>query len=218
MNGGYSFDPTGHAYRAPRPGPGAAVVDLMPARSKISVIVGVAFLVLGGGASLVAAVTDSFNPPGWGTRIVGAFFGVLFLGPGAFFLVRIKTILRDRSLLVGPAGIRYVDPQGRGWEAGWNDLKAVGLVARSKRRQLGGTSTTYRIELLPSDPQGFRRRNPQTAAFAGGWGAGPGGFGMPLAKAGGRVEELDRALRQWGGGRYRGIDDKGILLGFKGYV
>lgn len=192
------------------------VVDLNPARAKAALVFGTLLLLVLGGAALYGAIVGDVSPPTTGTRVAAGVIGGLFFLFGLMMAATLRTTTRDRSLVVEPAGIRYVDPRGRHWAAGWNELAAVELVTMQKASRVR-TSTASRLILIPSDP-GFGARHPSMSTFAGHWGAPPEGFGMPLGTIGGVPAQLDEGLRRYAGPRYRGLDNRGLQWGFKGYV
>ena len=192
------------------------VVDLNPPRTKASLVFGTLLLLVLGAGGLYGAFTGDVQPSTTGTRVAAGIIGGIFFLIGLLMATTLRTTTRDRSLVIEPGGIRYVDPRGRHWAAAWNELAVVQLVTMQKASRVR-TSTASRLILVPSDP-GFGARHPTMSTFAGRWGAPPNGFGMPLGTVGGVPAQVDQGLRMYAGPRYQGADNRGVQWGFKGYV
>jgi hypothetical protein len=162
-------------------------------------------------AALLGAVSG-----GLGGRIVVLVLGLIFLALGILPLAKYKTLTRPRKLLIEPGGIRWEDPKGAPWAVPWNELAGVAISTATKvsRGQAITTTTTLvRVDLFPGD-QGFQSRHPEMAHLWEHSGAKQS-YRLPLGPKGDSITAIDNGLRMYAQGRYRGVVDEGIAMGFR---
>ncbi|MFI9406924.1 hypothetical protein [Nocardia sp. NPDC052316] len=177
----------------------AAAIVVSTALGSVGVWSGLTGQVAGGDGVAAAAVVIG------GVLLLIALAGVLLW----------KVITRPRSLVIEPAGVRWIDPHGGSWEVAWPELAAVAVsrtVNRNPRKLV--PSAMVRLDLFPAD-QGFRQRHPEMEPL---WEFHRvrDGYRLPfgdIPDSHALVPRLDEGLRRFAGPRYRGVCDEGFTVG-----
>lgn len=189
------------------------VVDLAHgAKGKSAAAIAVAggFGVLGVAAGLTGGVSGS---PA--VAIAAVVFGAIMLLIALIGLLSWRAVTRPRSLVLEPAGIRWIDPRGSSWSVAWPELAAVSVsrtVNRNPRKLV--SSAMVRLDLFPADP-GFRQRHPEMERLWEFHGV-RNGYRVPfgdIPDSHGLVPRLDAGFRVFAGPRYRGVIDEGFTVG-----
>jgi hypothetical protein len=217
QNPGYGPDPRQpqQAPGVPQWQPGSPVTIDMAAGSAMKVI-GIAAICGGIGLIAIIAALAGAVSGGGGGRIAVIVIGLIFLALGVAPLAKYGTLTRPRKLLIEPGGIRWDDPKGAPWALPWNELAGVAISTATKvsRGQAVTTRTTLvRIDLFPGD-QGFAARHPELAHLWEHSGARQC-YRLPLGPVGKHITAIDNGFRMYAQGKYRGVSDEGIAMGFR---
>ncbi len=156
---------------------------------------------------------------GGGAVAVGLIFGVLFLLPALFVVIRKDKVFRPRKLVFEPAGLRWDDPRGAPWAVPWGELAAV-VISKHTPMQVGSESLSdklsgaasdklvgerahVRLDFYPADP-GFAGRHPELAHLWERQGV-QGGYRLPLGSNVKFIPTIAQAMAQFAPSIYRGV-------------
>ncbi|MEO3868693.1 hypothetical protein ABGB18_07680 [Nonomuraea sp. B12E4] len=164
--------------------------------------------------TLFSALTGQVTG-GSGTVAVSAVLGLLFLGIGLLPLIAWRKISRPRRLVFDGFGVRWDDPQGRPWAAGWAELAGVG-ISRTRQRRVRAADhiirkTMVRLDLFAADP-GFRARHPEMEHM---WEfhTVKNGYRLPLGSNPKYVPVIEHAMRRFRPAAFLGVRDEGFVVG-----
>jgi hypothetical protein len=171
-----------------------------------------------GAVGLIAIYAGLAGEVDGGGEVAAVVIGVLFLLPALLVVAFAKQVFRPRKLVIEPGGIRWDDPQGLPWAVAWPELAAVSISKHSRMQvpmsandrlvraatdKALGERAFVRIDLYPADA-GFAQRHPQMNPLWGRQGVA-GGYRLPLGNKADLVPVIDRALRRFAPGAYRGV-------------
>ncbi|SDH09805.1 hypothetical protein [Nonomuraea jiangxiensis] len=193
--------------------PSPVVIDV--ARdAKVKALIGGSVAAVIGLITLFSAATGQVTG-GSGTVAVSAVLGLLFLGIGLLPVIAWRKISRPRRLVFDGFGVRWDDPQGRPWAAGWGELDAVG-ISRTRQRRVRPADyiirkTMVRLDLFPAD-RGFRARHPEMEHL---WEfhTVKNGYRLPLGSNPKYIPVIEHAMRQFRPAAYLGVRDEGFMVG-----
>jgi hypothetical protein len=192
------------------------VIDIGRRDTRRALIAGPIIGVLGVVALVGAISAYADGEPVGGT--IALVIGVVFTGIALLVAVAWKSLSRPRALVFEAQGVRWDDPQGSPWAVAWSELGAVS-VSRTRQRAFVLASyltrkTMVRLDLFPSDPVGFRARNPNMERL---WEFHTvrNGYRLPLGDGAKLIPVIEQGMRQFAPHLYRGVRDEGFTVGLR---
>lgn len=205
-------------------GPGV-VIDVGKTDGRKAVIGAIVAGVIGM-IAVISSLAGGVDGGGAGVA-VGLIFGVLFLLPALFVVIRRNKVFRPRKLVFEPAGLRWDDPHGAPWAVPWGELAAVAISkhtpmqvgSESLSDKLSGAATEkmlgerahVRLDFYPADP-GFAGRHPELAHLWERQGV-QGGYRLPLGGNVKFIPTIAQAMAQFAPGIYRGVQKTEGVMG-----
>lgn len=202
---------------APGYSPGAIVIDVGSTDGKKAII---GAIVAGsiGLLALISGLVGATDAGGAGS-IVAIIFGILFLIPAIFVVIRRDKVFRPRKLVFEPAGLRWDDPRGAPWAIPWSELAHVSInkhkaaegpetvsekISGAAVEKMLGERALVRLDLYPADPS-YAGRHPELAHLWERQGV-QGGYRMPLGSNPNFIVTIAQAMARFAPQIYRGVN------------
>lgn len=178
-----------------------------------------------GMVALISSLVGAVDGGGAGVA-VGLVFGVLFLIPAVFVVIKKDKVFRPRSLVFEPQGLRWDDPRGAPWAVPWGELAAVAIskhtpmqtpeslsdkISGAATEKMLGERAHVRLDFYPADPV-FAGRHPELAHLWERQGV-QGGYRLPLGSNVKFIPLIAQAMAQFAPNIYRGVQKTEGVMG-----